>query len=222
MEAFLRLRDRMSSFLAGIGAPLILATGLFVVPVEADETDISYDIYSRDKQLTVWVDLSPFVDASTLSRLEDGIDVLLECQVSLGIPRRFFGDTQVARRSDGRRLSYRAVTEEFVVTDLYDPDKDALSFVSLASLFQHFRDSIEINLVSLDSLKDQERYVLTLNVTTISLTDLNLAPAEESPGDGESPLRFLFRQFLNITDYGRNEYSTKSRPFSLDEIESEL
>jgi len=222
MDIFLRLWERLISGLSGPGASLLLAIGLLVTPVAAEEIDLAYDIYSRDSQLNVWVDLSPFVDAPTVDRLEDGIDVLLECQVTLGIPRRFFGDKLVARRSDTRRLSYRSVTEEYIVNDLLNPDSPPLSFASLASLFQHFRDSIEIELVPMDSLESQERFVLTLDITTISLTDLNIAPQGESGDDEESPLRFLFRQFLSITNYGRVEYKTKSRPFSLDEIEPEL
>lgn len=197
---------------------LILVLGLLVPRLSAEDLDLSYDIYSRDRKLAVWVDLSPFIDAAAVSRLKDGIDVLLECQVSLSIPRRFFGDNLVARSSTTRRLSYRGVTEEFLATEVKDPDQSTLSFVSLASLYHHFRDSIEIDLVYLDSLETQERYVLSLDVTTISLTDFNLAPTDKSSDDGESPLRFLFRQFLNLTEYGREEYSAKSRPFSLDEI----
>lgn len=213
----------MERFLRLIKPAVVLASvlGLTAPRLAAEDLDLSYDIYSRDRNLAVWVDLSPFIDAPAVSRLKDGIDILLECRVSLTIPRRFFGDNLVARSSTTRRLSYRRVTEEFLATETQDPDQPALSFVSLASLYQHFRDSIEIDLVSLDSLEDQERYVLSLDVTTISLTDLNLAPTDESSEDGESPLRFLFRQFLNLTEYGREEYSTRSRPFSLDEIGSE-
>ena len=210
----------MERLLRLIKSAVVLAVvlGLVAPRLAAEDLDLSYDIYSRDQELVVWVDFSPFIDGAAVSRLKDGIDVLLECRVSLSIPRRFFGDNLVARSSTARRLSYRGVTEEFLATEVQAPDQPTLSFVSLASLYQYFRDSIEIDLTSLDSLEAQERYVLSLDVTTISLTDLNLAPTDESSDDGESPLRFLFRQFLNLTEYGREEYSTKSRPFSLDEI----
>ncbi|MCP4684137.1 MAG: DUF4390 domain-containing protein [bacterium] len=204
------------------GAIIALLSGLPAARVAADEIDLSYDIYSRDKQLMVWVDLSSLLDAPTVTRLEDGIDLLLECQASLGVPRRFFGDNLVTRKSDIWRLSYRSVTEEYIVARPLVSDSTVSRFASLATLFQHFRDSIEVSLVPLDSLEVQERFVLTLEVTTISMTGLNIAPKEESSGGGESPLRFLFRQFLNLTDYGRNEYKTKSRPFAIDEIEPEL
>jgi len=217
----LRRRRKFAEGLVRRWLPLALALGLLAESAPADDLELSYDLYSRDKQLTVWVDLSPFADASTVARLEDGIDVLLECQASLSVPRRFFGDKLAARKTTTRRLSYRSVTEEFLVTDLQGQDETTLSFASLASLFQHFKDSIEIVLAPLDSLKARERYVLTLDITTISLTDLNLGPTEASRDESESPLRFLFRQFLDITDYGRSEYSTRSRPFSLDEIEPE-
>lgn len=222
MEVIRRWRVRITSSLTKLAPSLLLACGLLVSPVNAEDVELSYDLYSRESRLTVWVDLSPCVDAAVVSRLEDGIDVLLDCQVSLSIPRRFFGDRPVAREADTRRLSFRGVTEEYIVTDVLDPDGGSLSYPSLASLYQHFQDSIEIDLISLDSLESQNRYVLTLNVTTISLTDLNLAPTEEPSEDGESPLRFLFRQFLSLTEYGRNEYTTKSRPFSLNEVEPEL
>jgi hypothetical protein len=201
---------------------LVLVSGLLVSPVVADEPELTYDIYSRDGQLTIWVDLSPFIDGPTVSRLKDGIDVLIECQVSLQIPRRFFGDKQVTRKSQTTRLSYRGVTEEFRMTHGFESKDSVITFVSLALLFQYFRDSVEIGLCPLDSLDNQERYVLGLDITTISLTDFNLAPEGDSSDEAESPLRYLFRQFLNLTDYGRNDYSTKSRPFSIDEISPEF
>ena len=216
------LRERFTRRLSSFLPPLVMAAGLQVSLARADEIDLSYDLYSHDKQLTVWVDLSPCVDAAIVARLKEGIDVLLDCQVSLSVPRRFFGDNLVARKAETRRLSYRGVTEEFLISDSVGPDGIFLSFASLASLYQHLRDSVEIDLISLDSLETQERYVMTLNVTTISLTDLNLAPAEGYSEDSESPLRFLFRQFLDLTDYGRSEYTTKSRPFSLGEVGPEL
>lgn len=222
MHLLFRRRRRIKPLPTGLVLALLLILWLTPSVRADDEIDLSYDIYNQENRFTVWVDLSPFIDAAAVSRLEEGIDYLVDCQVTLSIPRRFFGDRQVTRRSEARRIRYHSVTENFQVSGGTKPGDSTLSFLSVADLYQYFKDSIEIDLGSLDSLKSEERYVLDLDVTTISLTDLNLAPSADSTGNSESPLRFLFRQFLNLTDYGRNEYRTKSRPFSLGEIGPEL
>jgi hypothetical protein len=83
----------------------------------------------------------------------------------------------------------------------------------------YLQDSVEITAIALDSLDQTSRYAVELSITSIVLSDLNLARREASRGESDgSPVQFLFRQFLNLTGYGSREYQTKSRSFSPDEI----
>ncbi|MBU0984430.1 MAG: hypothetical protein KKA42_11205, partial [candidate division Zixibacteria bacterium] len=132
------------------------------------------------------------------------------------IPRKFLGDNVITRARHRLRITYRPVSESFELQNSLSPTAPPRTFLSILSLRNHLRDSVEIRLLPMDSLNPESHYVLHLEITSISLTDINLAPSEESR-EATSPLTYLFRSFLEATGYGRRDYETRSRPFSLSE-----
>jgi hypothetical protein len=185
----------------------------------AADKEIDYDIFSDSSRLTVWVDLAPFLGAAEVEQMRDGIDIILECKLTLSTPRRFFGERSVATQSRTLLISNRPVTEDYVVAIAEADSNSASQFISFGELHRYLRDSVEIVLTDLDSLDPHLRYVLELRVSTIHLTDMNLSSPKGLEKDQvEPPVRFLFRQFLELTGYGRDEFSTKSRKLSLSEI----
>lgn len=197
---------------------LILVTGLIGSVSAEDEDEIAYDIYRRDNRLTVWLDLSSYLTERTVIRLRDGIDLLVEYRLMLEVPRRFFGDRRVAKQSEGYKISYRPVSEDWLLSALDVEEQQSRRFMSLASLYQFLQDSVEFDLIGLDSLDSESRYTLAIEITTVSLTDFNRLSDGRFQGESDSPLRYLFRQFLSLTGHGRSEHATKSRPFSVPEI----
>jgi hypothetical protein len=179
----------------------------------------AYYLFKRHGCVTVWCDLTPCLTSKIVKQLKEGIDVAVDCHVNLGIPRHLLGDRQVASQHFMPRLSYRALTGEFTLSDFEDTTTTPTNFASLAGLYDYLRDSIESCLAPLDSLDDEQRYELGLNLTVVALTDFNTVSGEPSSSGPSSPLEFLFRRFLEFTKYGRTEYSTRSRAFSLDELE---
>jgi hypothetical protein len=187
--------------------------------ISAQDTVLSYDIFNRAGHLTVWLDLTPCLDSRTIEQLKDGIDLVVECQVTLGVPRKLFGDRRIARSSRASLVRFRPVTDDFLLEFLDDSSQIQRQFVSLAGLHQFLHDSVEVSVVALDSLDTRERYTADLQVTSISLTGINIGADRKPPPESESPVRFLFRHFLDMAGYGRTEYQTKSRPFALSELE---
>jgi hypothetical protein len=197
----------------------LLAISACVGSAGAQEIGLSYDIFDRAGYVTVWLDLAPFLGSRAVDQLKEGIDLIFECQVTLGIPRKLYGDRRIARSTHSPLIRYRPVTEDFTLEFLNDSGQGQRQFISLAGLHQFLHDSLEIPLASLDSLDSRERYVADVQVVSISLTDINIGTDRDSPQESESPVRFLFRQFLDVTSYGREESQARSRPFALSELE---
>ncbi len=184
-----------------------------------DDPEIDYDIYIRDTCLTVWVDMTRFLTSRAMERLKEGVDLAIECRASLVIPRKFWGDRLVAEQSRVLRLSYHKLTDDFILNPEGKASEPPIRFGSMAGLFQLLRDSITICLATPDQLDASGRHAVQLRVTAISLTDLNLAEEISAEDGSDSPIRYLFCQFLRLTNYGRDEYSTRSRSFSVPELE---
>lgn len=201
---------------------LIAAVLLVVCPtgrLVADDVEFSYDIFDHDGKLTVWLDLAAFMSSRAGERLKEGIDLAIQYELTLKTPRRFFGDREIARVTRIPVVRYRSLTDDYLLENVLEDQESPPQFVSMAGLFQYLRDSIETEVTALDSLDSGERYVLHFKVTTISLTDINLSPGSPEPEESESPLHFLFRQFLDVTGYGRREYEAKSRAFAVSELD---
>jgi hypothetical protein len=187
---------------------------------QADDPELNFDIFIQDSCLTVWLDLAPLLNARALDRLESGVDLVLECRAALKIPRRLWGDRNVTVQASSLHLSYRKITKEYLITFEDSLPGALIKAESMPVLYQFLRDSVTLRLSDLSELDPEKRYTLDLRVTSISLTDFNLAEQVGADDESDSPLRYLFHQFLKITDYGRREYSAGSRPFALSELET--
>ena len=202
-------------------AGIVLAAVLLLASTAAAEEfpAEAYYIYNSGGCVTVWCDLTPCLNSKTVKQLKDGVEVAIDLKLSLQIPRRIIGSHQVAEQTFFPVLSYRPLTGEYELRTGRDRDSTEQAFLSLGRLYQYLSDSIEVCLVPVDSLSDEEQYELAIDITTIAVTDFNSVPPNPSDSDGESPIGFLFRQFLDLTKYGRRELETKSRPFSLEELD---
>jgi len=194
-------------------------TALFATPALADDFPAEYDIFVKDNALTIWTDLSDLVGTTEIEDLHDGIDLLFDCKFRLLAPRRFFGDRLVASAAFSLRISQRPLTEDFVLIDDLTGDSLGPPLVKTSQLLSYLRDSLFTRVMALDSLDRDRRYRPEFRLDVISLTLLNLTDREQSAqGRGESPVRFLFRKFLDISGYGRRGFQTKTRSFRLGEL----
>jgi hypothetical protein len=203
----------------GIAYLVLFLTALPEGGAQADEdTDLSYNIFGRDDHVMVWIDLASAISSAQIEKIKDGMDLLLEYELELVIPKRLWGKTSVARKLGAVRISYRLVTQEFSLASSADSWQEELRFLSVKRLLGHLADSIEVQLVPFDSLDATKRYVLELTVTRVSVMAFGLTPTGADSARSASPLQFLFRQFLILTGFARNKIETKSRRFSPSEI----
>jgi hypothetical protein len=208
----------MKKLTALIFAVLAAANSASSQPGDREEPNIFYDIYVHDSCLTAWVDLAPFLNSRVVERLRDGIELAIEFRAELVTPRRFWGDQTVVGTTRTFKLSFRKITNEFVISNA-DSNRTEMSFASQEELSNIMSELAGICLGIIRQFSPESRYAVVLQVTTISLTDLNLAESPLDSSESESPVRFLFRQFLLLTDYGRHQVNTRTRPFLLAELE---
>ncbi len=182
----------------------------------ANEPEFFYDLFIRDSCLTTWIDLSPLLDGQGWDRLSDGVDIALECRVELSTPRWLWSDHQVTERVRTVRLSYRKVTDDFVL----DPgdSSQARTLIDSGKIEGYLADSVEICVQKVSAIDPEKTLKVNFKITSIFLTDLNLADKVSSDEGADSPVKYLFRRFLELTDYGRRQYSVKSRPFTLGDV----
>lgn len=189
--------------------------------VAEDDYEIAYDVYQADSCLTTWLDLAPLITSKSVRQLREGVDLAIECRVDLATPRRFWGDRTIASAVRYYRLSYREVTSDFQLTAPNESQtRSAVQFASLAPLYAFLRDSIDICVSQIDDLDSDQQAFLAFQVTAISLFDINLDHAGSDRDDSESPVKYMFRQFLRLTDYGRDQYSTRSPEFRIGDLET--
>ncbi len=198
----------------------LVVVGFVPGPVLAQD-EVEFNIYKRDGTVAVWLNLASRVSRAQVDKIRDGIDLVIEYKLRLAVPRKLFGDRLVAERSAAIRLSYRPVTEDFTFEELLPRSDSVRMFLSWSQLRRHLSDSVSVALTPVDQLDPQAGYTLEINLTLMSMTELSLGPASSDTAASVSPLRYLFRQFLVLTAFGKEEFSTKSRPFSLSEIKSE-
>jgi len=183
-----------------------------------DKEEFDFDIFRRDTILTTWMDLSFYLSETNLKKLTEGIDLALEYQLTLAVPKRFWGSNTITRRTEILKISYHRITENYLLASSDKKSGRDRQFISKDKLRQYFSDSVFIPLAPFDSLNRQKSYTLVIKITGIALTALNLLSEDGKNEDNQTPLKSLFKEFLNLTGYGRKEFTVKSRSFSLDEI----
>ncbi|UCD63771.1 MAG: DUF4390 domain-containing protein [Candidatus Zixiibacteriota bacterium] len=179
---------------------------------------IRFDIFDSQGQVVVWLDLSPVISARRISQLKDGVDVAVECRALLRRPRKIWGSELIAESSRLLRIGYRLITEDYRLTDYSFEPQSELTLLSLAKLHHYLADSVAVEIGARDLLDVEERYFIEIQVVCISLTSINLASDGDREKKSESPVKYLFRKFLELTDFGREDFSARSRTFSAEEI----
>jgi len=184
----------------------------------AQDQDYQFDIFQRDSFLVIHPNLSSFINSEKVSLLRDGVNYAFEYQITLLRPRRLWGAVQIEQKIEAVAIGFRLLTEEYTLTPFpIDTSSKELRFISLAKLHQYLADSIEVFLLKSDKLDKGKSYKVELKTNAIALTTLNLISSENN--NNESPVKFLFRKFLDITSYGREEKTTSSVPFKLSDLE---
>ncbi len=195
--------------------------GLLLLPALTGASEgsngLGFEIFRRDDNLHVSVSLASIITSDRVDLLKNGIDVAVDYSVFLTSPKRFWGSELLAQTTHSLIMEYRLPSDQYVVCEQFrDTCRNEHSFVSLRGLHRFLADSLTTEIAFLDSLDRGRNYQIKVTCVCISMTALNLKPPGEA-GD-ESPLEFLFRQFLKLTNYGREELSAVSRPFKLSEV----
>jgi len=202
---------------------MIVLSGLLLLATAAagwaDDEVIDPHLFRKGDSVAVRLDLSGIISASRVDQIKEGIDMLLTWEIKLVVPRRLWGSSIKATTSGSVRLGYRSMTEDFLAALSGKPDAEARRFFSLAGLHQFLSDSIVEPLAHLDSLDERKKHELRGELTIISLTHLQLLSERDSDNHIQSPVSYLFDQFLKLTNYGREDCSFRSRSFRLEEIE---
>ncbi len=191
---------------------------VFIEPAFAQNQEYQFDIFIYDSSIVIHPDLSSFINSEKTNLLRDGINYALEYQVTLLRPRHIWGAVQIVQKTEAFAIGYRLLTKEYSLTHFpIDTSLSDLRFSSLAKLHQYLADSIEVNLIKSDNLNNENRYKIELKTSSIALTTLNLISSENEKNG--SPVKYLFRQFLEFTSYGREENTVSSVPFKISDLE---
>ena len=179
---------------------------------------IDFDLWESNDSLTVQLDLAPYITSRRISQLREGIEFAIEYEVALKRPRRLWGKETISRAGRTVRIGQRAATEDFEVTVSGKAFEVSRILPSLPRLHQHLSDSQVVVLAGIDRLSAGVYYLLELKITCVSLTKANLAFDDDSGREAKSPIKYLFKKFLQMTDFGREEFHAESAPFSLSDI----
>ncbi len=187
----------------------------------AGDDEIDYDIFRRNDSVVVCLNLAPLLSPGRVEKIRDGLAFAFDYRLTLVRPRRLWGAEAIAQSTGLIEISYQVITENYVVSGCGPDSLAETSFTSLAVLREFLRDSVVSNLAAIAGLNHESNYALQLSIECIALTDINLAAGGGARARSESPIKFLFKQFLQLTGYGRVKYSLTTRPFSLSELAAE-
>ena len=199
---------------------LIVVAAVVAPPsIMADESgQIEYGVQRSNGSLQGWVDLSALVTSQWVENLQEGVDYLIAYDFALLRPRRVWGAETMAKTSGFIRISYRIITEDFLVEGPSSDSAAARTFVSLPKLHAFLADSVAVDIALVDSLDRDVRYVLEVELDCARSSIVDYVTGRDNPEQSESPIRYLFKKFLQVTGQGRNVYKFKSEPFSLVDI----
>jgi hypothetical protein len=179
---------------------------------------LDFGVFDHEPQLAAWLDLAPMVSTSRVEKIRDGVDLVIDFRLTLKRPRRLWGAETITMKQGIVTIGYRIVTEDFVLQTGGRDFQRVGRFATLAGLHRFLTDSIVVDLINYTELDSLSRYRLQLELTSISMTGLNLAPASDSLEGEESALKYLFRHFLKLTGFGQESLSARTEPFSPAEV----
>ncbi|MFQ5499067.1 MAG: DUF4390 domain-containing protein [Candidatus Zixiibacteriota bacterium] len=203
-----------------LGCSLLLLC--WIAPVHASDRNAIeiVPLLAADSSLLVGVDLTGLITSSRVDRLQQGINIKVVVDIELRQPRRLFGTRKIGAAKGAISIDHDPVTHNYRLTrhDLNPPQ--GRSFFSLAGLHKYLADSVILPLATTEPLGRYRLFTLHCQSTVISLTSIDLTDPD-SADRSDSPVEYLFRQFLILTDFGREQFSFSSRPFSLSELHSQ-
>ncbi|MEW6050144.1 MAG: DUF4390 domain-containing protein [Candidatus Zixiibacteriota bacterium] len=185
------------------------------------EPPVGYQLLVRHGWVVAMPDLSPLLTSENVSRLKGGIGLVFDYRLSLKTPRRLFGARTVAEASSALQISYRLLTDEFLICRPTNPADSGRTCGALEALADYLADSLVARMANIDSLSENNVYRLDLDVTSILLTDIRLIAGGGTREEDHEPLEYLFRQFLSLTGYGQEEWHFQSRQFHLSDLARE-
>lgn len=205
--------------LYAVTAVAFLSSGATLRAQTSDEID--FDIFERNGQIAVWVNLSSLMTSKRIDDIKAGIDLAIDYELTLHRPRRLWGTQKIDQAGGLYQIGYRMVTEDYFVSPTGHELSSERYFLSLPDLHKYLADSIVVDLSPIEPLDEGKRYFLQAKITCISLTRLNVANGDSSPDSSQSAIKWLFKGFLDLTNFGREDYEFRSRNFSPSEIISE-
>ena len=199
---------------------LLAVAVLFIAPAPDGHSaeQLDFGVFDNEPRLAAWLDLAPLVSSTRVDNIRDGIDLVIDFQLTLKRPRRLWGAETVEVKGGTVRIGYRIVTEDFVLQTGGKDFQQSGRFATLAGMHRFLADSVVIDLTDYARLDSLSRYYLNLELTCISMTGYTLAPRSDSLRNDESALEYLFRHFLKLTGFGRESFSGRTLPFSPAEV----
>ena len=197
---------------------VILVAGLLITaPVSsAREFDPEFGLYQRDSSLIGWADLSSLITEGWIDNMKDGLQYRIDCRFLLRRPRRIWGHTIVAQGSISVRVAYNNITSRFLVSADSTSLPGPATSLTQADLHLWLADSVSCLIDSDDKLDPERQYELKLDLEIVRGL---LSEMVGTPDGGESPIKLLFRGFVELTGLGRDDYSFKSVLFRLSELQ---
>ncbi len=195
---------------------LLLVWAFLSVDVKADEPEFEFGLYKHSDSLAAWVDLAPLLNSVWIEQLSDGLDYSINCEFALLRPRRLWGNARVAEAVTSFQISYLRLTEEYRVSRIEAEGSVELKLSSQAMLYRWLTDSVYANLVLVDSLQGDRRHILEIRIETISGSLAGLV--EDGRSGSNSPVRYLFDKFLDLSGLGQENHEIRSAPFLVSDL----
>lgn len=180
--------------------------------------DFGFDIYVEDKNVIVWVDLAQLVGQEQIDQLRDGANLGFELTFRLDLPRRLFGDQTAVLNVQSVAISYNLITETFSASFSEDEFERQVSFFKTSDFREYLADSLSFQIAPYEDLEADQQYVLKIKVLRLSMSEPPETGDSQVESESSSLLKSVFRQFLDLTAFGRQEFSAESRALSASEL----
>lgn len=198
---------------------LILLLGGISNSAYASEADwLEFDLYKKSDSLMVQLYLDQLLTEGTINQLNEGIDHIFELKIALFRPKKFWGEKKIATGSGTYRISYQIITKEYSIIKYSKNDSTIISANSILNLFKYLNNEIIIPTTPLDSIETSRQYFVEIQINMVTMTSFNIKSESERANAESSPITYFFEKFLEITNFGREEFTTRSRNFMLKEL----
>lgn len=162
--------------------------------------------------------LDQLLKESIINQLNEGIDHIFDIKVGLFRPKRFWGEKKIYENKCSYRINYQIITKDYSIIRYYKNDSTVIAVNSILNLFKFLNNEISFPAAPLDSIETSREYFVKIQINMVTMTSFNIK-SESGQTDAESsPVTYFFEKFLEITNFGREEYETRSRNFTPKEL----